>query len=398
MHSIYRYILCTIFTSLVFCQTLDIETLERLVVDGNPHLAAGLQLIEAQSGKLEQSRKYSNPEFEFESGSGFDPEISAMLSQSIPLGGKRKQEIVLRNLQLKQARLEYDILKQEKLEEAYAIFMGILHLQKLQIFQNDRVLVSKDLLNAVSRKVEAGKLSPAEKSRARIQLYQEKLTLRDIKSSLISAWNLLSTFWGEEHSSFTVAEGNLTEISTIPSLISLEVTPAIRLSYLMVEIQQANIKLEKANGVPDIELGGGVKLSDLPGNTYQFGLSIPLPIFNRNQGNIGSAKSELKKALFDLKEVEIQVQTILFRLKTELEVLASEIDILKNDIIPEAQAAYTTISEGYLNGRFTYLDVVDAQRMWFESREQYIGALKNYHINILELDRIMGNTYGKETH
>ena len=119
MHSIYRYILCTIFTSLVFCQTLDIETLERLVVDGNPHLTAGLQqLIEAQSGKLEQSRKYSNPEFEFESGIGFDPEISAMLSQSIPLGGKRKQEIVLRNLQLKQARLEYDILKQEKLEEA----------------------------------------------------------------------------------------------------------------------------------------------------------------------------------------------------------------------------------------------------------------------------------------
>ena len=52
----------------------------------------------------------------------------------------------------------------------------------------------------------------------------------------------------------------------------------------------------------------------------------------------------------------------------------------------------------YLNGRFTYLDVVDTQRMWFESREQYIGALKNYHINILELDRIMGNTYGKETH
>jgi cobalt-zinc-cadmium efflux system outer membrane protein len=246
--------------------------------------------------------------------------------------------------------------------------------------------------------VEAGKLSPAEKSRARIQLYQEKLTLRDIETSLKSALRLLSSFWGEEHSSFTEVEGNLTEIPSIPTLKSLDTAPTIRLSKLVVEIQQANIKLEKANGVPDIELGGGVKQSDLPGNTYQFGLSIPLPIFNRNQGNIGSAKSELKKARFELKEVEIQVQTILFRLKTELEVLASEIDILKNDIIPEAQAAYTTISEGYLNGRFTYLDVVDTQRMWFESREQYIGALKNYHINILELDRIMGNTYGKETH
>ena len=74
-------------------------------------------------------------------------------------------------------------------------------------------------------------------------------------------------------------------------------------------------------------------------------MSIPFPIFNRNQGNIGSAKSVLKKVRFELKEVEIKVQTILFRLKAELEVLVSEIDILKNDIIPEAQVAYTTISE-----------------------------------------------------
>lgn len=397
MQMIYRYIVCTIITSLVFCQTLDIETLERLVVDGNPYLTAGLQLIDAQSGILEQSRKYPNPEFNIESGIGFDPEISAMLSQSIPLGGKRKQEIVLRNLQLKQARLEYYILKQEKLEEAYSIFMGILHLQKLEIFQKDRVLVSEDLLNAVSRKVEAGKLSPAERSRARIQLSQEKLTFRSIETALSTEWLLIAELWGENHSSFILAEGNLTEIPPIPSVKSFDTAPSIRLSKIEVEIQQANIKLEKAYAVPDIELGGGVKQSDLPGNTYQFDLSIPFPIFNRNQGNIASAKSELEKARYELKGVEIQVQTILARLNTELEVLASEVDILKNDIIPEAQTAYTTISEGYLNGRFTYLDVVDSQRMWFESREQYIGVLKNYHLNILELNRILGNTYYKET-
>ena len=394
---IYRYIVCTIITSLVFCQTLDIETLERLVVDGNPYLTAGLQLIDAQSGILEQSRKYPNPEFNIESGIGSDPETSSMLSQSIPLGGKRKQKIALGKLQLNQARLEYDILRHEKLEEAYAIFMGILHLQKLEIFQKDRVLVSEDLLNAVSRKVEAGKLSPAEKSRARIQLSQEKLTFRSIETALSTEWLLIAELWGENHSSFILAEGNLTEIPPIPSVKSFDTAPSIRLSKIEVEIQQANIKLEKAYAVPDIELGGGVKQSDLPGNTYQFDLSIPFPIFNRNQGNIASAKSELEKARYELKGVEIQVQTILARLNTELEVLASEVDILKNDIIPEAQTAYTTISEGYLNGRFTYLDVVDSQRMWFESREQYIGVLKNYHLNILELNRILGNTYYKET-
>ena len=86
MQSFYRYILCTIFTSLVFCQTLDIGTLERLVVDYNPKLAAGLKYKDSQAGLLEQSRKLPNPVLEFESGNGSDPETTGMLSQTIPLG------------------------------------------------------------------------------------------------------------------------------------------------------------------------------------------------------------------------------------------------------------------------------------------------------------------------
>ena len=80
-----------------------------------------------------------------------------------------------------------------------------------------------------------------------------------------------------------------------------------------------------------------------------------------------------------------------------MKVLTSKIVILENDIIPEAQPSYTTILEVYLNGRFTYLDLVDTQRIWFEFREQYIGGLKNYHINILELNRILVNANCKET-
>ena len=86
MRTIYRYILCTILTSLALSQQLDIERLERLVIDGNPHLAAGSKQIESKLGLLEQSRKLPNPVLEFESGNGSDPETTGMLSQTIPLG------------------------------------------------------------------------------------------------------------------------------------------------------------------------------------------------------------------------------------------------------------------------------------------------------------------------
>ncbi len=392
MHTLIRCILYTTFTTLAFCQTLDIETLERLVIEKNHQLLARAKQIDIQHGKLGQSRKLPNPVLGFESGSGADPETSGMISQTIQLGGKRKHKIKLSELDLKKAELEYEVFKRIKLTEAFNEFVVILHLQENKTLQQDRISVAEDLLNAVSKKVEAGKLSQAEKSRARIQLIQEQLKLRTIEKSLKTTWKSISSLLGNGKPLFHYAIGDLSRIEAIPTSISLDNAPDIQISKLLLEIQQTKIRSEKANALPDLDLGAGLKRSEIPDNTYQVELSIPLPIFDRNKGNIKSAVSGLEQAQLGLKAVELQLRTDISNLQSELETLISEIKILNDDIIPEAQNAYTTITEGYLNGRFTYLDVVDSQEMWFLSREQYLGALKEYHQNIFELDRLTGNT------
>ncbi len=173
-----RYIICTTLSSLAFSQQLDITLLEKLVIEGNPDLLANKKNIDISIGQLEQSKTLPNPEIDFESGAGIDPETVGMVSQTILLGGKRKKKITLTELELKKVRLEYESLKQTILAEAFREFVVILHLQENKILQQDRISVAKDLLNAVSRKVEAGKLSPAEKSRAKIQLIQEQFLKR----------------------------------------------------------------------------------------------------------------------------------------------------------------------------------------------------------------------------
>ena len=90
--------------------------------------------------------------------------------------------------------------------------------------------------------------------------------------------------------------------------------------------------------------------------------------------------------------MKIKLETDVSNLNIKLEELAFEIKILKREIIPEANSAYTIIKDGYLNGRFTYLDVMDAKEMWFSSKSQYLHALKNYHIHIMELNEFLGNT------
>jgi len=175
MQIIFRYITCTILSSLAFSQQLDITSLEKLVIEGNPDLLASEKQIDINESQLQQTRRLPNPVIEFESGKGIEPETVGMLSQTILLGGKRKQRIKLSSLELSKARLEYEVYKRSILTEAYGEFVVILYLQENKILQQNRISVAEDLLKAVSRKVEAGKLSPAEKSRARIQLFQEQL-------------------------------------------------------------------------------------------------------------------------------------------------------------------------------------------------------------------------------
>tara|TARA_B100000809_G_scaffold79787_1_gene77960 strand:- start:4377 stop:5531 length:1155 start_codon:yes stop_codon:yes gene_type:complete len=373
-------------------QQLDISTLERLVIEQNLELLSNSKQIEIAKGQLEQSRILPNPIMKFESGTGVEFETTGMISQTIILGKKRKLKIKLNELYFNKERLEYEILKQAKLTEVFKAFVSILHLQEILILQKDRITVADNLMNAVSRKVEAGKLSPAEKSRARIQLFQERLKLRSIEKSLQTAWNSISVLWGDEKSPFNQAIGDLSLLRDIPILISLEMAPDIQIFKLSLDIQQQKIQSEKAEAIPDLDLGAGLKRSNIQRNTFQVGLSIPLPIFNRNQGNIKSAILELEQAQLELKRIESQLKTDVSNFQAQLENLVSEITIIDDDIIPEAQNAYTIITDGYLNGRFTYLDVVNSQEMWFQSREQYVNALKDYHTNLFELDRITGNT------
>ena len=392
MQTTYRYIICTIITSLAVSQQLDILTLERLVIKQNLKLLSISKQIEIAKGQLEQSRILPNPIIEFESGTGVEFETTGMISQTIILSKKRKLKIKLNELYFNKEQLEYEILKQAKLTESFNTFTSILHLQEILILQKDRISVAENLMNAVSRKVEAGKLSPAEKSRARIQLFQERLKLRSIEKSLQTDWNSISVLLGDKKSPFKHAIGDLSLLRDIPILISLEKAPDIQIFKLSIDIQQQKIQSEKAEVIPDLDLGAGLKHRNTPRNTFQVRLSIPLPIFNRNQGNIKSAISELEQAQLELKMIESQLKTDVSNFQTELENLVLEITILDDDIIPEAQNAYTIITDGYLNGRFTYLDVVNSQEMWFQSREQYMNALKDYHTNLFELDRITGNT------
>ena len=154
---------------------------------------------------------------------------------------------------------------------------------------------------------------------------------------------------------------------------------------------RANLELAEAAGIPDVTLSAGARhFNENDDNAFVFGVSIPLPIFDRNQGGILEARRRLAKAGQERRAVELEIIDDLAQAYQSLSSAYAEATTLKRDVLPSAQYVFEASREGYRYGKFDFLVVLDAQRTLFETRSQYIEVLNQYHQAVSEMERLIG--------
>jgi cobalt-zinc-cadmium efflux system outer membrane protein len=120
------------------------------------------------------------------------------------------------------------------------------------------------------------------------------------------------------------------------------------------------------------------------------GITIPLPVFNKNQGAIIEAENRIRKAEKEKAAAVIKVQTALSEAYQTLEGSFLEGNILKDSVLPSLQNAYDATLEGYRYGKFGYLDVLDSQRTLFEAKAKYLDVLASFQKSKAEVQRLIG--------
>ena len=156
-------------------------------------------------------------------------------------------------------------------------------------------------------------------------------------------------------------------------------------------MRRAIESLEEAKQIPDPTIQAGYKyLSEPSISAFIVNLSIPIPIFDNNKGAVQEAYNRRKKAEEQYKNTEIVLGTYLIELYQNLAILYAEIDNASKTIIPEAEKAYQIINNGYLLGKFRFLDVLQSQRTLFEARKNLISSLMAYHLRVADMERLIG--------
>ncbi len=384
--------------------TTNLRQALALALTHNPDLKAFSWAVRAGEAKTLQAGLRPNPELETKikefggSGalSGFSAiETAIQLSTLIELGGVRGKQRQVAALETELAGWDYETARLDVLTQVNQAFIDVLAAQEAVALNEELVRLAEQVFNTVKAQIEAGKVSPVEGTRAQVELVNSRIVLEGSRHGLEAARFALAATWGSTSPTFERVEGQLEMTNPIPTAGQLanRLSQHPNIARWTVEMahRRAVIKLEKSGCLPDLSIGSGMKyLNESDDVAFIFGLSLPLPLFDRNQGAIREAEYNLAKAFEERKSAEVAVRTALATVYGVLSAAATTVTVLEDEVLPSAQSAFDAVTEGYRIGKFDFLEMLDAQRTLFDVRGSYIDALTKYHKAVADVERLIG--------
>ncbi len=370
-----------------------------LALAANPELSAATNEWRAVEGTVIQAGLLPNPEISTMVEDTADKETrttTIQINQLIELGGKRSARVDFAERELGMAAAALSAKRLDVRASVVGAFFDVLVAQERVQQAGDLYGIAQRATEAAARRVIAGKISPVEESKARIAEASTRIDLNQARSELLAARKRLAASWGSPEPNFERVEGQIDSLPAIPSAeeISrrLNSSPALASARYDAARFAALVELERANRMPDLTVSlGSQRVEELGRNQTIVGLSIPLPIFDRNQGKVREALRRADKARDELKAIELRLGTEVAQSQERLKALVAEAQTLQSEIVPGARSAYEAASKGFELGKFSFLEVLDAQRTFFQARAQYLRSLAEAHRTSAELERVLGS-------
>jgi len=383
---------------------LTLKAALELAYGANAALSTARRELEAVAGSILQAGLRPNPRVEalIEDLRPENRLTAIYYNQPLELGNKRPVRIAAAERRQDVVSAELNAMRAEIRAAVMVAFFDVLVAQERFLLTQGLVELSQRATNAASKRVTAGKVSPVEETKARVAEASVRVELSQAATNLKMARKRLAAIWGNATPRFERAEGQVEALPALPALNDLTArlanAPGLARAQLEVNRRQALVEVERSLRIPDVTLSlGGRRNNEAGLNQALLGVSLPIPIFNRNQGNILEALRRTDKARDELSGTEIRLNNEVAQALERLNVARQEIEVLQREILPGAQSAYDAATKGYIMGKFSFLEVLDAQRTLFHAKSQYLRALAEAHRSAAEIERVLGEAPDKST-
>ena len=383
--------------------TLTINDAYAEVLESNPQIRGAVARIKSAEGNRMQQSLRPNPEAVFEAENfggddaraGFDgAEYTFGLQQQFEIAGKRGKRETVALHETEQARQEAMSQIQAMLAQTNAAYMQVIIAQERLKLAKKRVSLAQQTHDTIKKRINAAKSTDIQHTKADIELSAAEVAARKAEKDLSIARMTLANLMGRSALDEN-PEADLSVLPVIPTqgvvMQALKNTPMSVMSKVALMRQEAALDLALANALPDPTVGLGVRrFAEDDGSAFLASISIPIPVFDRNQGAIEEAKANVLAASADQEVQRFALERQAMELWQNLVSAKEEVLAYQDGLLPSAQKAYGQAREGFDRGAFTFLDLLDAQRTLFDVQESHLAALHTFYQAKAQVDMLSG--------
>jgi cobalt-zinc-cadmium efflux system outer membrane protein len=376
----------------------------------NPQLAMARAKVSEAEGMREQAGLIPNPSLYATSentplgGSqpfnfANDTDDYVYLIQKIELGGKRSRRVALASENIGQMSIQSEVAMHQLLARvATAYWMAAGSAALDQLYKRE-VNTLDDIVAYDAGRVQKGATPEAELIRIQLESdrlkAQARLAAEQARRSLITLYREMGATAFPDSVVFADRIDDLTEIQPPDLQTVLRDRPEMRAAREGVKQAEANFDLQRANAVPDPQLMAGYKRfsgsKPFTGqNTLFFGFQVPLPIFDRNQGQIAAAQAKVMGAKDAVTDQEIAI-------RAEVESALSDYESRRQALLKvlPRMAKRAAMSEqiaagAYRLGGADLLRFLDATRMDIETQVLLVQTFIDYHVSVVNVELVTG--------
>ena len=386
---------------------LTLQSAIRAALASNPELQGFTYQIRGAEARTQQAGLRPATEFsttlENFLGTGENKRLNAAettfaLSQAIELGGKRDARLSAANAARSAIDVDRQAAQLDVLADVTRRFIAVAERQeRLRLAKTATALAERTVAGA-DRRVQAAKSPHVELDRANIALSRARLEEQRAFVELDTARLQLAALWGERHAlingqpfgSIRADLFTLPEVGDFSELTQrLAQNPDALRFASVTRLRDAELRLASTLRKPDVTLGGGIRrLQATKDEAFVASFSIPLFTSRRADGYVAEAQANRDLVDSERRAAMIKAQTTLFELHQELRHAVTEATALKEQMLPKMDEAMRETEYAFQRGRYSYLELVDAQREYLAQQQELIEASANAHTLRAEIERL----------
>ena len=387
-----------LFTSLLLAAassasalTLSIPDIAQRIVQHNPDLAAARLSIEEARGRLLGAGRRANPEAGFDLK--HDPRFSEgaiglSLDQKFPVTARLRLEKKLSAQLVAAAELEVREIERKIIAEAQMLGVKLLSLEQQRALRQQQTELATKLADFAKGRAAVGELSALDAAQAQVDAQRLLLESRKLETERVSFIGELKPKFGLSSQSALSITGTLPAMKSVTAMRSWEQRADYQLARLKEDASLTDIDLARSKKWEDISVGAvleGERMEDAPEGLSRTGflgfrVSIPLPFWNKNEGEIAEKTASAQRAALETKAlgslIANEAQAALNEMKANA-ALAAE---TKDKLLPLVNEQTAKLEKAYESGQTDLFTVLRARDQRLQLEAAVLDATRDYHL------------------